>query len=233
MLVQGWPQSPVPPFPDVTWEADTNTFELTAGADWPADPPTAPGPKVLHLTALGFRNPDQPGRYPVTLEIRPDPESSQTYTAQTTVRITRTTPPFISVLSTVNGTPPPPFPNAIYQTVARDGGPLELLTHGLYLWGRDSTPLVGVRVEMRTRRSGLLVDGDGRRVGVVRIRAPRGATDVTLTSDASVVTPAAITGVPTALMRADLSPDPDVAGDYEVRFRLFGGNTQRPFVTAE
>ena len=232
VLVQGWPQSPVPPFPTVDWEADTNTFVLTARADWIADPPTAPGPKTLHLTALGFRNPDKPGRYPVELTIRPDPDAPTTLHGRSTVHITRRTRPFVSVLSTVNGAPPPPFPNSIHQTVERDGGePLDLLTYGLYLWGRDSVPLVGVAVEMRTRRLGLLVAADGGPVGTVRISAPRGASTYTLTSDTSVAVSSAITGIPTALLRADFSPDPDVAGDYEVQFRLFGGNAQRMFVT--
>lgn len=232
VLVQGWPQSPVPPFPDVNWEADTNTFVLTATADWRADPPAAPGPKTLHLTALGFRNPDRAGQYPVELEIQPDPNVPTTRKGRTTVRITRRVPANVSVVSTVNGAPPPPFPNSIYQTVARDGGaPIDLLTYGLYLWGRDAVPLVGAEVRMRTRRSGLLVDRDRTPVGVVRIRAPRSARDYTLTSDVAVPTAAAITGVPTALLRADLSPDPDVAGDYVISVTLFGGNTQRLFVT--
>lgn len=234
VFLQGWPQSPQLPFPDVTWEQATNTFVLTATADWFADPPEAPGVKQVHLIALGFTNPERPGGYPVEVTIQPDPESSETLSGTARVRILPRSRPSINVLSTVNPGPPPPFPNAIYQTVQRDDGqPLDLLTYGFYLWGHDNDALVGATIDMTSSRHGLVRDAAGAPVGTVSIRAPGTARDFELVSDTSVEVPANITGVPVGLMRVQFSPDPDVAGDYELRFRLFGGNVQRMFVTVE
>lgn len=232
VLVQGWPQSPVLPFPDVHWEADTNTFVLTTTADWLANPPSAPGVKTLHLQAFGFRNPDRPGRYPITLEIQPDPSVDRILVAHDTVRIVRRTPSHIGVLSTVNGAPPPPFPNSIHQRANRADGTVDLLTWGLYLWGRDARPLVGVDVSMRNRRVGRIVDEEGRRVGHVRIRAPRGARPA-LHATPSVATSALLSGQPTGLMLADFTPDPSVSGDYRITFWLRGGARQDMFLSVE
>jgi hypothetical protein len=234
VFLQGWPQSPRTDFPNVTWEAATNTFVLTAVNDWLAAPPQAPGVKQVHLIALGFLNPERPGSYPVDVTIQPDPSSPETISGSGRVRILQRNRPSINVLSTVNPGPPPPFPNSIYQTVQRaDGAPLDLLTYGFYLWGYDREPLVGATIDMNSPRHGLIRGADGHAVGTVSISAPGGARDLALVSGTSVEVPANITGLPVGLLRAEFSPDPDVAGDYELRFRLFGGNLQRMFVTVE
>jgi len=233
VLVQGWPQSPVLPFPDVTWDADTNTFEMTTTAPWTPDPPEAPGAKTLHLQAFGFRNPDQPGVYPIQLEIRPDPASDLVMLARTSVRIVPRSDPHLGVLSTVNGSPPPPFPNSIFQRVSLDDGPAHLLTWGLYLWAKDARPLVGAEILMVQRNIGLIVDSTGQPVGRVQIRPPSGAQSHHLEAAPSIPALALLSAQPTGLMHANFTPDPVANGLYQITFSLFGGSRQDFFVTVE
>lgn len=233
VLVQGWPQSPVLPFPNVTLDAATNTFEVTTSAAWAPDPPESPGAKTLHLQAFGFRNPDRPGVYPVDLEIRPDPSSDRVMLARTSVRITPRSAPHLGVLSTVNGSPPPPFPNSVYQRTTLENGPTDLLTWGLYLWARDAQPLTGARIVMLNRYVGLIVDSTDQSVGRVRIRPPRGARAHRLDASPSVPALALLSGQPTGLMRADFTPDPVAKGLYRITFTLFGGSSQDFFVTVD
>lgn len=233
VLVQGWPQSPVLPFPDVEWEESSGSFVLTLLADAAPAPPQLPGAKTLHVQAFGFRNPDRPGTYVAQLEIRPDPATDEVLVADAPLRIRPRTSPHIGVLSTVNGAPPPPFPNSVFQTASLEDGPPELLVWGLYLWGVDAEPLVGARVRMHRRDVGLVLDGDGRPVGHVRVRAPAGAVDHSLETQPSVARRALLSGQPTALMLAHLRPDPGATGAYEVTFSLHGGTTQTLVVTVE
>lgn len=64
LVLQGWPQSPKPPFPSVSWDPATSTITATMAADWLPDGPDAPGPKQLHLLLLGFRTRTGPGAIP-------------------------------------------------------------------------------------------------------------------------------------------------------------------------
>ncbi|HEX6335960.1 MAG TPA: hypothetical protein VFZ85_03335 [Jiangellaceae bacterium] len=224
LLLQGWPQSPVPPFPTVAWEPASRALTVTATADWFPAGPGAPGPKQLHLLLLGFRNPDRPGHYPIRLEIRPDPSADSTLVGTGSVRIQPRPSPSIEVTSVVNGAPPPPFPNTVYQTV-KQGDPL--LRYGFYLWGREGEPYGQVQLRMATRRFGAFTDADGRLVGLVWVRAPRGARAFELVADGPAVTrPAFITGIPTAQLTAAFVPDPDITGSYTLTLSLFGGNRQ-------
>ncbi len=224
LLLQGWPQSPVPPFPSVTWDATARTITARAVKDWLPGGPAAPGPKQIHLLLLGFRNPQRAGSYPLRLEVRPDPAGPERWTGTGRARILGGTRPSIEVVSTVNGAPPPPFPDAIHQT-AKPGDPL--LRYGFYLWDRDGRPFEGVRLLMRSRRHGVLLDREGHLIGRVRVDAPRRADEVELVSEGPAATVAAfITGIPTALLTARLVTDPDKTGRYTVSVSLFGGNRQ-------
>ena len=224
LLLQGWPQSPQPPFPDVGWDPVRHTIVLTAKAAWQPAGPSTPGPKQVHLLLLGFRNPDLPGRYPMRVEITPDPTTGQKLVAQGSVRITPRAKPSIEVTSLVNGTPPPPFPNSIYQTVEPGD---ELLNYGFYLWGRNGVPLEGAELHMTTTTHGVVVDSDGRRVGNVWIKAPRNAGHYSLEqSGPAVATTAFLTGAPTALLTVRFVPNPAVTGHYAVTISLRGGNRQ-------
>lgn len=139
--------------------------------------------------------------------------------------------PSIEVISTVNGAPPPPFPNSVYQNVVAGD---DLLAYGFYLWDRDGQPMTVADIHMLTATRGLVLDASGRPVGTVRIRAPRGATNTQLTTSGPAVTvPAFITGTPTAMLTVRLAPDPAVPGHYDVTVRFLGGNDVTMHVDAE
>ena len=224
LVLQGWPQSPRPPFPMVTWEPSTSTITATMAADWLPAGPGAPGPKQLHLLLLGFRNPDRAGRYPVQVEIRPDPTDTQVLRGTGHLRIRHKSRPSVEVLSTINGAPPPPFPNSVYQQLELGEQPLR---YGWYLWDADGLPLEGATLRMINAKRGLILDGAGSPIGSVRIRAPRHARGVELVATGpATATPAFITGVPAALLQADLHVDPSTPGHYRVVVRLWRGARQ-------
>lgn len=223
VILQGWPQSVQPPFPDVHWEEETNTIVLTANADWIPVDATAPGPKTVHLQLLGFTNPTRPGKYRIDVEIQPDPNQSRVLTGHGKARITNQVKANVSSVSLANGSPPPPFPNTLFQDI-ESGDPS--LTMMLYLWGRDLEPLVGASFEDGSHRLRLIVDSDDKPIGLVRVRAPRRAQNWSLDSlGPAVAASAFITGYDTATARAVLQTDPAVAGTYTVTFHLFGGNS--------
>lgn len=223
VILQGWPQSVQPPFPDVHWEEATNTIVLTANADWFPIDSAAPGPKTVHLQLLGFTNPTQPGRYRIGVEIQPDPNEPVVLSGDGNAHITNRIRANVSSVSLANGSPPPPFPNTLYQEV-ESGDPS--LTMMLYLWGGDLEPLVGASFGSGSQRHRLIVDADGTPIGHVLVRAPRRARNWSLDSlGPAVAASAFITGYDTATMRAVLQTDPGVSGRYQVTFRLFGGNS--------
>ena len=197
VLLQGWPQSPQLPFPDVEWEEATNTIVITATADWLPAGVSAPGPKQVHLMLFGFTNPDRPGRYKVDLEIQPDPASDEVLTDTGRARISNRVRPAVSSISLANGGPPPPFPNTLFQTVEAGDPSLTLL---LYLWGKEAEPLIGADFEAGSDRIRPLRDVDGRRAGWIRVRPPRGARNWSLSSGGPAV--------PTAAFMSELGKPP-------------------------
>lgn len=230
IILQGWPQSPRLPFPSVSWEADSNTIVLTATADWTPEGQGAPGPKTVHLQLFGFTNPDRPGNYDIDVAIEPDPASDRVLTGRGTAHISRGVKANVTSLSLANGAPPPPFPNTLYQTVSAGDSSLTMM---LYLWAADRRPLVGASFENGSAHVRLLTDGDGHPVGPVRVAAPSGADDWSLSSTGPAVGAAAfITGYDTATMRAVLDTDANSTGTYEVVFHLFGGNSVTHRITA-
>ncbi len=223
VILQGWPQSVQPPFPDVHWEEATNTIVLTANADWFPAGSAAPGPKTVHLQLLGFTNPTRPGSYRIGVEIQPDPHDPHVLTGRGKARLTNRIKANVSSVSLANGSPPPPFPNTLYQDIEPGDPSLTML---LYLWGRDLDPLVGASFENGSRRHRVLVDADGHPIGRVTVRAPRRARNWSLDSlGPAEAASAFITGYDTAAMRAILQTDPAVSGTYKVTFRLFRGNS--------
>jgi hypothetical protein len=233
VLLQGWPQSPQVPFP-YTIDIVGNTVTLTLNKDWnPGD--VGPGVKQCHLVLLGFRNPTRPGNYDVPLKIETEP-GGEVLRGVGRVRIIPKALPSVNVVSLFSGGgPPPPFNNPFYQCIEQGE---DALTVGLYLWGRASAALVDVDIEMNKGkgavRTGRFVDEDGRTVGHVRIRGPKGAADFSVkTAGASVETNAFVTGVPVGLLLTDFCPDPDVPGDYTIEYSLNGGNTETLFITVK
>lgn len=239
VLVQGWPQSPPAPPPDFIWTTSVtgNTITLTLDEDFLIGD-FGPGPKQMHLLLNTFRNPVVPGRYPVHLEIKPDPASDEVYRGVARVSIQPAADPSVEVVSVFSGGgPPPPFNNPFYQTVSAGDSSLDV---GMYLWEAGSsvadgvfTPMVDAELVMSSASSGRLIQ-NGVKVGEVRIQAPRGASDYAFTANGpSVLGAAAVTGFDTGILVTSLATDPAVTGTYVVKISLDGGNSHELFITAE
>ena len=235
ILLQGWPQSPpAVPFPWTT-TVSGNTVTATLTSDFLVGA-SGPGAKQVHLNVSDFRNPG-PGMYNVGLVIKPDPMSDATYSGTGMVHIIPKARPSVNAVSVFSGGgPPPPFNNAIYQTVSpgSDAAPV-----GLYLWEKRSSvadgiiiPFLGVGIDMTNQHHGQLVQGN-KTVGHVWIDAPAGADVYGVTGGPSFLGTAAVSGLDVGILVTTFSTDPDVTGDYTITFRMNNGNTQELFVTAE
>jgi hypothetical protein len=228
VVLQGWPQSPRLPFPDVSYDAATNTLTGLFPVAYKYQSAANPGPKQLHAVLPGFTNPG-PGSYPVELTIKPDPGDPATMTGTGTVKIIPKARPSINAISVINGPPgPPPRPNSIYQTINTGDTPL---LWGFYLWDNNSEPFIGVDLQRKNRDHYTMIDIKGHAVGQVRIQAPAGATDYSIDATASVLVNGAVLGIETGLLEAQFNPDADVPGDYAIRWRLNNGNEQWMFLT--
>ena len=235
-LLQGWPQHPIlprfPPAPpgtgmpqyslsleDDTALVFTADIPLVAGVPLPG-----PGIKQLHLILNGFRNPTQPGFYPILVEAETEPGGA-TETGVGIVHILPETRPHIGVTSALN----PGAPNTIYQTTGTNE--LTPLPYDFLIWDRAGGPFVGVTAGMVSDRLGLLRRGE-RAVGIVTIDSPPGAVgqEVTTVSPSMEIN-APITGVPTALLTVEFRVG-SVPGDYAATFALLGGTSVTMFVTA-
>ena len=237
-LLQGWPQSPPAPPPAFPWVTTVsgNTITATLTADYLVGA-AGPGPKAAHLILNSFRNPG-PGVYNVDLVIQPGPAPSAAYAGTGSVRVIPKARPSINVVSVFSGGgPPPPFNNPIYQTVSAGTDSHDI---GLYLWDGGSSvadddvnPYVGVAIAMANEGHGRLVDGK-RTVGHVWIDAPAGADDYALASGGtSFLGISAVTAVDVGILIVTLRTDPDVTGEYRIKFRMNNGNTQELFITAD
>ena len=230
VILQGWPQSPLPPVPDVTWEPDTNTIVVTAKADWLPAGTDWPGPKQVHLMLFGFDNPDRPGNYRIGVEIHPDPNTDEVLRGSGRIRISGRSRPSINPNSQANGGPTPPFPNSLFQTVPVGG---DSLTLAFYLWDRDTNAYLGVDFAPGSHKIRAIRDAEGHRIGWVRVRAPKGARNWSLESGGpSTLDTAFVTGVDTGRLTSILRTDPDVEGEYRLTFRLQGGNSVEHTITA-
>ncbi len=237
ILLQGWPQSPPAPPPAFPWVTSTagNTVTATLTADFLVGD-NGPGFKQVHLLLNSFRNPG-PGMYDVDLVIQPDPGSAATYTGVGTVHILPKARPSVNAVSVFSGGAPPPFNNAIYQSVT-PGDPANPV--GLYLWDGGSsvlddvfTPFLGVDIAMTSLTHGRLVQGK-KTVGQVWIDAPAGADDYGIaTGGPSWPGITAISEFPVGVLLTTFTTDADVAGTYTITYRLNNGNTQKLVVTAK
>ena len=162
--------------------------------------------------------------YPIELAITPDPASGETLRGIGTVEILAKTAPSIQPLSTVNGAPPPPFPNSLYQTLVPGEMPL---SWGFYIWGRDGVPQVGADLVKQHDTLYWIVNGKGYRVGWVKVRPPRGAKTFELTTTGPAASAdTVVTALPAALLKAQFTPDAYATGRYQVIWHMSGGTTQ-------
>ncbi len=101
-----------------------------------------------------------------------------------------------------------------------------------FLWDRQEAAIVGADIVMNGR-VGDIIDAHGRRVGQVRVSPPAGASDYAIVTDGpSVLAPAFVSGIPTGRLDVRLQTDPEATGEYEVTFRLLGGNAVTHRITA-
>jgi hypothetical protein len=241
ILLQGWPQSPTLPFPFSTAIVG-NTITLTMTGDFkPGD--FGPGPKQVHLLLRGFTNPTSPGVYPVEVAINRLPgkkkKGSKARSGSGHVRITPDARPSVNPISLFSGPPgpPPPFFNPLYQTVELGEAARRV---GLYLWDANSAPSIGVEVTPTANPTYYQLTGVANVVGEVWITAPAGAIAYSLSNVAlppggppSVQISAFATGVPVGLLGVQFTPDPTVAGDYEIAISMKGGNESTLHVTVD
>ena len=227
IILQGWPQSPIVPF-RYSINITGNKIKLTMTSDFlpGSDGEGGPGPKQVHLLLNTFRNP-KPGMYAIPLRIDAGPGS--TYAGVGTVQIIPKAVPNVNIVSFGSGGgPPPPFNNPVYQNVKL--GNNALVTR-LFIWNKGSAPFVGVDLMPTGSPDHYRMMLGRRTVGNVWIDAPAGAWSYAMTSSGRsglVLNP--VTGVPTAGLDTQFMPDPRVAGDYKITFRLNGGNTEQQFI---
>lgn len=238
VLLQGWPQSPPAPPPLFPWTVDYNgnTITLTLTDKFKRGA-IGPGAKQVHLILLGYTNPTLPGVYPFELTIRPKPGKGKKLKGSGAVRIIPDARPSVNPISLFSGVPgtPPPLVNPIYQD-------LELgevgLPVGLYLWDANSVPSMGTDLAATASPTYYQLTQGAVVIGEVFISAPDGAEDFSLSSVAlppggppSVSVSAFVTAVPVGLLGVQFTPDPEVAGDYEIAIAMRGGNESTLFVT--
>ncbi|MEM9656199.1 MAG: hypothetical protein AAGA65_29200, partial [Actinomycetota bacterium] len=179
VIVQGWPQSPVLPFPSVSWDAEANAVTLTAVADWLPAGPSSPGPKAVHLAFLGVTNPERAGLYRLQMRIQPDPDEDRVLTGEGRVQITENPRPALLPISLAAGSPPPPFPNPLFQTIEAGEPSLPLL---LYLSDDEANAVVDATFVDGPARVRPIRNADGRRIGLIRVQPARGAREWSLES---------------------------------------------------
>ena len=234
VLLQGWPQNPLPP-PLYSLSLAGNTLVITAN-DAIGPNPFGPGIKQIHLIFHGFRNPEIPDSYPINVEIQ---TGGATESGTAYVRIRRNIRPSINVTSVFDVPPDdpnmgnPPNPNFIYQQTTP--GAAAPLTWNFLLWDGDGEAFTDVQIVQRNARGGRLVR-DGVTVGRFKIRAPRGAAGQHLMS----LGPSVASGTPvigmtfqpplmTGRLRASFTAG-SMPGRYTIKLRMKNGNKIKMFV---
>jgi len=228
VLLQGWPQNPIPPSPaNYTLSLEgTQTIVYTATRDLvPGDASlNGPGIKQMHLILTNFVNP-KPGRYEFLVEA----ETGVGGALETGVGVVRVLPkPRASINVTSVKNPPPPFPNTIYQTTTvGSDAPLDW---SFLVWDRQGAPALGVEINQVNSRSAQLIQG-GKVVGHVSIQAPKGATGQEVSGGPSVAFVAPVKSEDTGLLTVEFKAG-DTAGLYTTTLRMNNGNSVTMYVTA-
>lgn len=239
VLLHGWPQHPIlPSFPPgkkqqytFTYEALTNTIVYTAIIDIKGVPLPGPGIKQIHLLLLGFKNPDQAGRYPIRVGFF-DAAGREMESGVGNIEILANIAPSINMVSVFvpgdkNGGKPP-NPNIIYQKTAV--GKVAPMPWDFLMWNAKGKPFTGIEIMQNSDHGGDLRHG-GKVVGHFNISVPHGATGQKVSGGPSVKIPATPvigktfgapipTGRLTAIFVAGSKP-----GRYFTTFQLHGGNS--------
>ena len=218
VLLQGWPQHPVPPSPanyTVSVEG-TNTIVYTAMTDLVPAPPAEPGLKQIHLILRDFLNPG-PGRYEFAVEAETGPGGA-VETGTAVVHIRPKPRASINVTSVFNaGTP-----NTIYQTAA--AGATAPLDYDFLVWDNNGEPAVGVEIRQVNDHHALLVQGR-RAVGQITIDAPAGAVGQQVSSlGPSIPIVGPVLNLDTARLTAQFTAG-DTSGRYITTFSMNNGTS--------
>ena len=227
VLLQGWPQNPIPPSPaNYTLSLEgTHTIVFTATRDLvPSDSSlNGPGIKQMHLILTNFVNP-KPGRY----EFQVAAETGDGGAMETGVGVVHIRPkPRASINVTSVFAGPPPFANTIYQTTTK-GEPAPL-DWDFLVWDRRGEPAVGVTVHQVNPSKAQLKQGN-RVVGQISISAPRGAEGQEISGGPSVLINAPVKGLPTGHLTVQFTAG-DTAGLYTTTLRMNNGNSVTMYVT--
>ena len=224
VLLQGWPQNPIPPAPSnytVSLQG-THTIVFRATRDLLAGDPTLGGPgiKQMHLILNGFTNP-RPGRYAIKVKAQTGPGGS----VERGIGLARIRPrprASLNVTSVFAA-----GANTIYQQTS----PGSATPHAwdFLVWDKRGRPAVGVTVHQINARRAVLRDGR-RVVGRIFIRAPRGATGQSVTGGPStLLSPSPLLGLEsgrlTVLFTAGSAP-----GKYVTTLSMNRGNRVRMHV---
>jgi hypothetical protein len=230
VLLQGWPQNPIPPVPaNYTHSFEgTHTFVYTAARDLKPGDKTLNGPglKQAHVLLVGFRNP-KPGIYWVRVDAETGP-GGKVQSGKAPVIIWPRARPSINVTSIFAG--PRPFANTIYQK-AKPNGKIPIPWNFL-MWDRRGQPALGVTIRQFSRNHAFLVRGR-RIVGLVSIRAPRGARGQRVSSQGpSSPMNAPVLGKATGRLTTDFRAG-NRPGNYVITFRMSFFQSVRMHVKVE
>jgi hypothetical protein len=230
VLLQGWPQNPIPPAPGnyTLGSEGTHTVVYTAARDLvPGDPTfNGPGIKQMHLILTNYVNP-KPGRYEFHVAAETGPDGA----LETGVGVVHVRPKpraSINVTSVFAGNPDPPFANTIYQTTTTNSTtPFDWT---FLVWDRRGEPALDVTVHQINSRKAQLKQGN-RVIGQISISAPRGATGQEVSAGPSVPFNAPVKGVPTGRLTVEFKAG-DTAGLYTTMLRMNNGTSATMYVTA-
>jgi len=221
-LLDGWPQSPLLPFSMLEYDEASHSLLLTSTADAPPYSLEAPGAKLIHLITFGFMNPDEPGEYPVSLEIKPDPASDTLLAGTTMLDITDKKAPNIAIDTTqsihIKG---PRYQNTMFQTLSPGATSRNMSSN---MWNELHEPIVGASITMTSNDRGNLLAEDGTVIGSLSIDAPTDAKGFYLMSAPSFETKTGLAGYPTGRLVTALKTAPKVKGTYVVTLSLNDGN---------
>lgn len=222
-FLHGWPQGPILPLNEISYDEATHSLVLTANADNPPYSLESPGAKLIHLFTFGFKNPDTPGEYPISLVIRPNPDSDDELSGTAMLAIASDKAANIAIDSTqgvhVKG---PHYRNTMYQSLKPGQTSLNMSAN---LWNTSHEPIVGASISMTSAKQGNIQMPDGSVIGQVKLEAPGDAKGFYLLSAPSFATKTGLAGFPTGRLVSALKTAPKAQGKYSVTFSLNDGNS--------
>lgn len=222
-FLDGWPQSPLLPINLIEYEAEGHSLVLTTIVDSPPYSIESPGVKLIHLFTFGFKNPDQPGEYPISLEIHPDPATNDVLTGSATLKITDTRQANVAIDTTQSiHTKGPRYKNTMFQTLKPGDTSRNMSAN---LWDAEHKPIVGATIAMSSNTTGNLLSSKGAIIGTVDIQAPKDAKGFYLLRAPSFATKTGLAGYPTGRLVSSLRTAPKVTGEYVVSLSLTDGNS--------